>query len=619
MKKILSIIAIGLSMVSCVDTVILPDDKVVDENMWQKKSDVTGIVACAYAQLKNEELQRNFIVWGDFRSDELQMANSVVLTNSVAYVQDLNQVYSLNILPSNSFTSWGALYSAINYCNLVIEKAGGVVSIDPNYTEGDYKTDIAKVKALRALCYFYLVRVFRDVPVTTEAYMTDNQKMELEQKAPAEVLQLCINDLKDAEGDAILSNTYGDWRDKGYMTRDAVWALLADIYLWRAAVNHQDNPSQAMADYNACVEYCNKVIESKKNAHVKGYGETEEDYYLAERDDYYNDVFASTENSQKGFGGKTFTGMNSEESIFEVQYRSVSSSGTGVLYNNPGVIKMYYKYNASNSGATPYLMTTSNYGVYSASASGSAVFKNTDDVRQNEFIYGANSANELFQVRKFIATSSCNGLVETGGPSVDNVRCNWILYRLTDVMLMKAEALVELYELNSAAAEAEETTDDTADDSSDDAETPAWSTYLEDAFELVHAVNTRALPEGSSSEIKFSTYRTRMESLVLLERARELCFEGKRWFDLMRYNYRHVSGVRYDLTFAQQGGNYVSNYSEMLALAMSAKYTSPTTMATKMPTEPYLYWPISTAQMDVNTKLVQNPVWKASSSSSARN
>ena len=30
---------------------------------------------------------------------------------------------------------------------------------------------------------------------------------------------------------------------------------------------------------------------------------------------------------------------------------------------------------------------------------------------------------------------------------------------------------------------------------------------------------------------------------MLNERERELCFEGKRWFDLMRYCYRHMTGV----------------------------------------------------------------------------
>ena len=610
MKKILSIIAVCLGMVSCVDTVILPDDKIVDEDYWQTKSDVSGIVAAAYSQLKSEDLQRNLIVWGDFRSDELQLSNSVSLTNTTAYVQDLNQVYSLNILPSNAFTNWNNLYSAINYCNLVIAKAEGVVSIDPNYTLGDYKADIAKVKALRALCYFYLVRVFRDVPVSTEAYMNDGQEREIEQKAPAEVLEMCISDLKEVEPDALLSNTYGDWRDKGYMTKDAIHALLADIYLWRASVNQMDNPAQAKADYEECVAYCDKIIAAKKNAHVMLRGEQEKDYYLANSDDYYDDVFGSSTGVNSN--GRTIFGMNSEESIFEIQYRYYSSvSNILTMQVNPGVLKMYYKFNANNNGATSYFMTTSNYGVYSSSTSGTNLFKNTDDVRQNEFIFAANSGQEQYAVRKFIATSSCNKKAETSGPDVNNVRPNWILYRLTDIMLMKAEALVQLNELaNQDAGDGAEGDEGNEGDGSESVD------YLQQAFNLVYAVNVRSLPDGSTNVLKFNVYKDRMESLVLQERARELCFEGKRWFDLMRYNYRHVSGVQYDKTFDQQGGNYVANYSEMLTLAMTAKYSSVAAMASKMPTEPYLYWPINTGQMDVNTKLKQNPVWKASASSS---
>ena len=597
-------------MVSCVDTVILPDDKIVDEDYWQTKSDVSGIVAAAYSQLKSEDLQRNLIVWGDFRSDELQLSNSVSLTNTTAYVQDLNQVYSLNILPSNAFTNWNNLYSAINYCNLVIAKAEGVVSIDPNYTLGDYKADIAKVKALRALCYFYLVRVFRDVPVSTEAYMNDGQERELEQKAPAEVLEMCISDLKEVEPDALLSNTYGDWRDKGYMTKDAIHALLADIYLWRASVNQMDNPAQAKADYEECVAYCDKIIAAKKNAHVMLRGEQEKDYYLANSDDYYDDVFGSKEGVNSN--GRTIHGMNSEESIFEIQYRYYSSVNN-ILSDgiNPGVLKMYYKFNGNNNGATSYFMTTSNYGVYSSSTSGTNLFKNTDDVRQNEFIFAANSGQDQYAVRKFIATSSCKKKAETSGPDVNNVRPNWILYRLTDIMLMKAEALVQLNELaNQDAGDGAEEDEGNEGDGSESVD------YLQQAFDLVYAVNVRSLPDGSTNVLKFNVYKDRMESLVLQERARELCFEGKRWFDLMRYNYRHVSGVQYDKTFDQQGGNYVANYSEMLTLAMTAKYSSVAAMASKMPTEPYLYWPINTGQMDVNTKLKQNPVWKASASSS---
>ena len=38
MKKLISIIASGLLLVSCIDTVILPDDKTVEEDFWQTKN-----------------------------------------------------------------------------------------------------------------------------------------------------------------------------------------------------------------------------------------------------------------------------------------------------------------------------------------------------------------------------------------------------------------------------------------------------------------------------------------------------------------------------------------------------------------------------------------------------
>ena len=54
--------------VSCVDTVILPDNKTVDEDFWQKKSEVEAVVATAYTQLRDASAIRNMIVWGDINT-----------------------------------------------------------------------------------------------------------------------------------------------------------------------------------------------------------------------------------------------------------------------------------------------------------------------------------------------------------------------------------------------------------------------------------------------------------------------------------------------------------------------------------------------------------------------
>ena len=556
---------------SCVDTVILPDNKTVDNDFWQKKSEVDAVVATAYAQLRDEAAIRNMIIWGDFRSDELVVTSS--LPTGAAYRTALQQIFSLNIETENAFTSWYPFYSAINYCNLVLQKAEGVIAVDPDYTKGDYDANKAQMLALRAFCYFYLTRVFHDIPVTPGAYLNSSDDLNAPQACPDSVLNMCINDLKEASKYAISGSTYGDWRDKGYLNQDGINAILADIYLWRASVNHD------ASDYQACVDYCNKVIAAKKEAYEQkpsrrrfGDDEEKQDYYLSDYGNMYDDLYGQN-------------GQNADESIFELQFRSSNAT-------NKGLDQMYFRYNNASGNSYGYLKASSKFG--SVDATGNGVWNNSVDQRLYEFIYDANSSSvEQFGVRKFVATTSAG--VGNSADSHRDTRAavyqNWIFYRLTDVMLMKAEALVQLYNLDGKAD---------------------GDTRNEDAFNICKFVNDRALSESNQNAyaLKYSTYRDKMEELVLAERARELCFEGKRWFDLMRYNYRHTTSQA-DLTKKLTEG-YVANSDEFFELALR-KYAVPAAMRAKMRDERYLYMPINQDEIELNTSLVQNPVYKSSS------
>ena len=572
MKKILSIIFASAALSSCVDTVILPDNKTVDDDFWQKKSEVEAVVATAYAQLRDPFAIRNMIVWGDFRSDELVLASS--LPTSAAYRTALQQIYSLNIDTENSFTSWYPFYSAINYCNLVLEKAEDVIAVDPDYMRGDYDANKAQMLALRAFCYFYLTKVFHDIPVTPGAYLNSSADLNAPQANPDSVLNMCINDLKEASKYAVAANTFGDWRDKGYLNQDGINAVLADIYLWRGSVNRD------AADYEACVEYCNKVIAAKKEAYEQspsrrrfGGDDEKQDYYLSSYSDMYSDLFGQA-------------GQNADESIFELQFRLSNAA-------NSGLDQMYYRYNNASGNGNGYLKVSKVYG--SVDATGRGVWMNSVDQRLYEYVYDATGTAEQYDVRKFVALSSAgtNNSAE-GSPSSGrtfSMNRNWIFYRLTDVMLMKAEALVQLYELGGKAD---------------------GDTRNEDAFNICKFINDRALSDANKTSyaLKYTTYRDRMEELVMAERARELCFEGKRWFDLMRYNYRHTS-QKADLKKTLSDG-FVTNSDEFFELALR-KYAVPTAMRSKIRDERYLYMPINQDEIEFNPNLVQNPVYKSSS------
>ena len=579
MKKIFSILLASVALTSCVDTVILPENVTVDDDFWKKKSEVSAVVSAAYAQLRDQVAIRNMIIWGDFRSDELVVTSALPASTTPAKNLGpiaLAQVYSLNIEPDNVFTSWYPFYSAINYCNLVLEKAEGVVAVDPDYTLEDYFVNRAQALALRAFCYFYLTKVFHDIPITPGAYMQSSADLNAPQATPDSVLNMCINDLKEAEQYAVSNNIYGDWRDKGYLNKDGINAILADIYLWRASVNRD------ASDYQACVDCCDKIIKAKKEAYEQdgskryrfGQDDQEKDYYLSAYNTMYADLFGQN-------------GQNAEESIFELQFKLSSA-------NNTGMDQMYFRYRNRSADSYGYLKASSKFGT--VDGTGNGVWINNADQRLYEFLYDAGSGSvEQFGVRKGVATTT-SGL-KTADSKRDqrtSVYQNWILYRLTDVMLMKAEALVQLYNL---AGKAE------------------TDTRNEEAFAICQFVNDRALSDEdkSSFTLKYSTYKDRMEELVLAERARELCFEGKRYFDLMRYNYRHTS-VQADLTKYLFDEDYpvVTNNDDFLTLLLR-KYPAPAAMRSKIREERNLYMPINLEETEINTNLVQNPVYKSSS------
>lgn len=578
MRKYILCALSGLLLASCIDTQILPDDMIVEEDYWKTREDVSMMVAGAYKAMASSDVIQRFIVWGSARSDELNPTTSITINGNSTY-NNLQEMNTGNMDYQNVYANWASLYTVINRCNQVLEKAPQVMQLDPSYTEATYLTDKSQMLALRSLAYFYLVRAFRDVPYVTTAYFNSGQDMLVKQVAPATVLENCIADLQEALKAPLSSTGYSDWRRCGLITRDAINALLADIHLWRASMTHN------AADYQSCVDYCQAVIQSKQAAYPKDPASgNDSEYPLIKGDDSYYQIFS------KG---------NSQESIFELQ---MNSSRAGY---NTGLSTMYWSYEKNRTAG--FLEPAS--GIFGAAASDDKVFLTANDYRFYESCFDVGSGTEgaSLTVRKMLyymmgsqttlpdarKLGKSSGL-NRSGDNYSEMTQNWIVYRLTDVMLMEAEALVQL-----------------ASGSGD--------VKLGQAFNLVKAVNDRSIAEASlaTDSLKFADYSSveDMETLVLSERMRELCFEGKRWFDLMRYNYRHVEGVDITKTMSEILGKAtvssypVTNYSEMLVL-MTRKYTEGgNTVRYKISREPMLYFPVYESEMQVNSNLKQNPAY----------
>lgn len=563
---------------SCEDFLtIYPTDKTTGKDYWKKKDHVDEMVAGAYKQMCSGDAEERAIMWGLFRSDEVVKSESY--KNN-----DMDYINAVNLYPTQGICKWDVFYSVINRCNQVLEHAPEVMEIDPEFTEGDYEVARGQMLALRSLAYFYLVRAFRDVPYVDQASESDNQVTEVPQSAPYDVLQHCIDDLEEASKLVMHSGAYNDWRDYGYITQDACWAILADIYMWRASMTGD------LADYQKVVDYAELVINSKDALYRKNYRNVLSQ--LDETDRYH--LFEWT-NNRFYFTPQYYIYVmgNSRESILEFQYNQNDANGTLASY----------LFRDGNDNSYSRLMASIIFNSVRQSEANTEtatkVFFSEDDYRFWAYTYDVNDDNLLEQnIRKYGTTDGDLPRTMTKGSkgdqwgdanmrSANNFDVNWIVYRLTDVMLLEAEARVQLA-------------------TADDVEDP----QMQQAFNLVQTINKRSMAERSRDTLNISSFPTRadMEVLVLSERQRELCFENKRWFDLLRYGYRHMEGVDAHSIMADHE-EWPLLYKPMVRLASRGYSSGADIFNVKMKSEPYLYWPINEDETKVNRLLKQNPVF----------
>lgn len=555
MKKIFNIALsaiLGLSLSGCNDFLTLvPLNDVVLENFWTDKADVESVLLGAYAAMESQDCIMRMSMWGEMRSD------NIVASSSAS--NDLTQILKDNILETNSFTSWSCFYDVINRANTVLYYAPGVAEKDPNYTEAELRGHLAEAYTLRSLCYFYLIRAYRDVPYVTNPSKDDEEEFVIAASSFDYILDELISTLESISvpGQEWAVNRFkeiGDVSNTSRITRVAVWALLADMYLWKG-------------DYVKCVENCEKVI-ARKNVDYKEFKDKQGTDCTIELYENIPLIKESLGTSKTGTAYNEIFGTgNSYESLFELAFMQNQSVSNGF-------VNSYYGSQDNPNGsieAFSQLLT----GVKDNS---NKYFQKYDS-RWLEFMEEGTSSHRIRKYVRSNAEVDVNNLTPTiSSQTRSNVKsANWIIYRLTDVVLMEAEAKVML-----AANEANASLQDS---------------LLTQAYHLVKAVNDRALNikvnslAKSISEKDFKSSIQQAEERVLLERRCELLFEGKRWFDLMRVARRD------------------NNTRRLVSWVLQKHTENQSAIRIKLADMDAIYFPISKDELKINPLLKQNPAY----------
>ena len=556
-----------MTFASCSDFLeIEPRNEIILEQFWNEKKDVDNIIAGCYSGLQSYDVISRMMAWGEFRSENVN-------TTGLAQQNDLNlhRVLVDNLNASNGFTGWSGFYNVINRCNTVIYYAPSVAEKDPSYTESELRATIAEASALRDLCYFYLIRTFRDVPFTKEPYLDDNQVMDVEATPFNTLLDYLIEDLESVKNDAV--RRYPDSKPEyqtGRITQDAIHAMLCEMYLWKK-------------DYANCIRYADLVIEA-----FQKYAKEKEGSLLTDMQTRFNGFPLLRENYSNSEYGAAYRDIfgegSSSECIFELNYADDDNR----IPNNA----VSYCYGNFVSSGLNFFVKPSDYVGLDQMNNAYAVFTNKYDIRAYEALFPISATSTsickyVFRTPTiyFDQNASNASSVYSGSYADGKNHSNWIIYRLSDIMLLKAEAITQ-----QMTAEVSESN----------------NTLLERAFNLVSAVNKRSICKATLSDkdtLHMADYGTKalMEELVMKERHRELLFEGKRWYDLVRRSLRDGNTLYLRTQIAQKGLENASIVNSKLARLEA------------------IFWPYNIEEMKVNKHLVQNPAFGSGEDNSIEN
>lgn len=140
---------------------------------------------------------------------------------------DLNNLIGLSYNGDNLLVRnwWSGLYNVIAQTNLVLDKVPGITPMDDTRKN----QILGEARFLRAWAYFYLVRLYGDVPLITTPQSATSTDFYPSRTSSEAVYKQITDDLTSAETAGL------PWKDaSGRANKGAVKALLAKVYLTMA-------------------------------------------------------------------------------------------------------------------------------------------------------------------------------------------------------------------------------------------------------------------------------------------------------------------------------------------------------------------------------------------------
>lgn len=315
--NILTLAAATLTLSSCNDWLLEPAPGTTElDDFFTSGTTCKQSVVAAYHPLMWEYGGTYFSEWfiGDVASDDALKGGEN--TGDMAAAYDIEN-FKTNASNQLLLDYYRTQYQGISRCNLAIAYIPDV-AVDDTMDERLKQRLLGEAHFLRAYYYFRLVRLFGDVPMTTEPIVSSADWKNYPRVAKSKVYEQIISDLEIAEEKLWRRAEVAD-EEVGIATKGAAQAMLLKVHLYNGnadAARQWGEKLLSSADYSLCSNYAD-------NFTLEGENGPESLFEIQYMDDPMSDY-----GEGYGFSRGTFT-------MVLIRSRSSAFGDTGWGFNKP--------------------------------------------------------------------------------------------------------------------------------------------------------------------------------------------------------------------------------------------------------------------------------------------
>jgi hypothetical protein len=561
-KIILALILITASIVSCTKLQETVYDTPSVGNSLVTTTDVSLSLNGTYGLLEHLNMYKKECV------KLMELCSDQMSSTTAEFTPFSQKIYE----PGNGTIStvYSYYYNVINNCNFLLKKlpAMGIDSTFKVRAEGE-------VRFIRAFAYFDMVRLFGAIPLRTES--TDITKdFYVGRDSVEKIYTLIFSDLRTAT-QKLLPRTSGVISGLGLANRGAAYGMLALANLTYG--NYLDQKGLASTEaYTNAKGFADSVITSNQYTLAANYAdlwdvEKEATAYTTEV--IFGIRFTRDKNGSSSSAKGSEYAARFMPPVMQGVTGNIATNGVGS--GSYRVQPWFYDYCTSGDFVGDYRSEATFLNIFPKGGTSTAIYVTYPIIPVTGQSVEVTTANVVDGRQPYIKK-----YIDGKGLDASNHENDMYIMRLSEVYLIKAEAENEL-------------------------NGPSSDAYT--AFNMLRARarkangTTRTTPADLKTGLSKDQFRTK----IFDERGLEFIGECKRWFDMVRMKSPSGTGTMYQYMFQTYLPTVVPGLPRWNSTSKKWEGGKTENFSIAPYNSKFLLFPIPQREIDLNSKLTQNP------------